>query len=175
MNTKPCPMIRVLSRNILRFLILVAVQILILNNIQLSGYINPYFYVLFILLMPFETPGWMVTLMGFLLGLTIDLFVSTPGIHAAATAFMGYLRLYILRYMAPRDGYEPGTFPRIYYYGFNWFFRYVIILVLAHHLVLFFIEAFRFTAPAHILLRTLFSTILTATLIMMSQYLVFRK
>lgn len=168
-------MISVLSRNIIRFLILVAIQILILNNIQLSGYINPYFYVLFILLMPFETPGWMVTIIGFLLGLTIDLFANTPGMHASATAFMGYLRLFVLRYMAPRDGYEPGTYPRIYYYGLNWFFKYVLFLTLTHHLVLFFIEAFRFTAVGHILMRTLISTIFSVLLIIISQYLVFRK
>ncbi len=168
-------MIRLLSRNIIRFIIVVAIQILVLNNIQLGGYINPYFYVIFILLMPFETPGWMVTIIGFLLGLTIDLFVNTPGVHAAATAFMGYTRLFVLRYMAPRDGYEPGTFPRVFYYGFNWFLRYVLILTFAHHIFLFFVEAFHFSAAAHILLRILLSTIFSASLIMISQYLFFRK
>jgi len=168
-------MIRLLSRNIVRFIVVVAIQILILNNIQLGGYINPYFYVLFILLMPFETPGWMVTIIGFLLGLSIDLFVNTPGVHASATAFMGYTRLFILRYMAPRDGYEPGSFPRIYYYGFNWFLRYVLILTLIHHTFLFFVEAFHFSAASHILLRIFLSTIFSVSLIMISQYLIFRK
>lgn len=168
-------MIRVLSRNIIRFVLLVLIQILVLNNIQLSGYINPYFYVLFILLMPFETPGWMVTLIGFFLGLSIDLFANTPGMHAAATAFMGYLRLFVLRYMEPRDGYEPGTFPRIFYYGFNWFLKYALILTLAHHLVLFFVEAFHFTAAGQILLRVILSTLFSVSLIIISQYLVFRK
>ncbi|WP_462280475.1 rod shape-determining protein MreD [Salinivirga cyanobacteriivorans] len=168
-------MIRVFSRNIVRFLLLVLIQVLVLNNIQLSGYINPYFYVLFILLMPFETPGWVVTLMGFFLGLTIDLFANTPGMHAAATAFMGYLRLFVLRYMEPRDGYEPGSFPRVYYYGFNWFLRYTLFLTFAHHLALFFIEAFHFTAAGHVLLRVVLSTFFSVLLIMISQYLVFRK
>ncbi|HKK58093.1 MAG TPA: rod shape-determining protein MreD [Salinivirga sp.] len=168
-------MIRVFSRNIVRFLLLVLIQVLVLNNIQLSGYINPYFYVLFVLLMPFETPGWVVILMGFLLGLTIDLFANTPGMHAAATAFMGYLRLFVLRYMEPRDGYEPGSFPRVYYYGFNWFLRYTLFLTFIHHLALFFIEAFHFTAAGHVLLRVVLSTFFSVLLIMISQYLVFRK
>ncbi|PLX24080.1 MAG: rod shape-determining protein MreD [Salinivirgaceae bacterium] len=168
-------MIRLLSRNIIRFLVLVLIQVLVLNNIQLSGYINPYFYILFILLLPFEIPGWAVTLFGFLIGMTIDLFANTPGMHAVATTFMGYLRLFILRYMSPRDGYEPGTFPRVFYYGFNWFFRYALILTLAHHFVLFIVESFNFASFGHILLRVILSTIFTLTLIMISQYLIFRK
>jgi rod shape-determining protein MreD len=168
-------MIRLLSRNIIRFIILVLIQVLVLNNIQLSGYVNPYFYVLFILLMPFETPGWAVTLFGFSIGMTIDLFANTPGIHAVATTFMGYLRLFVLRYMAPRDSYEPGTFPRVFYYGFNWFFRYALILTFAHHFVLFIVESFHFAAFGHILLRVFLSTIFSLTLIMISQYLIFRK
>jgi rod shape-determining protein MreD len=166
-------MIRLLSRNIIRFLILVFIQVLVLNNIQLSGYINPYFYILFILLMPFETPGWAVTLLGFSIGMTIDLFANTPGVHAIATTFMGYLRLFVLRYMSPRDGYEPGTFPRVSYYGFNWFFRYALILTLSHHFILFIVESFQFAAFGHIMLRVLLSSIFTLVLIMISQYLIF--
>lgn len=168
-------MVRLLSRNIVRFLFLVIIQVLVLNNIQLNGYINPYFYVLFILLMPFETPGWAVTLFGFSIGMAIDLFANTPGMHAIATTFMGYMRLFILRYMSPRDGYEPGTFPRIFYYGFNWFFRYALILILLHHFVLFIVESFHFAAFGHILLRIFLSSFLTLTLVIMSQYLIFRK
>jgi rod shape-determining protein MreD len=168
-------MIRLLSRNIIRFIVVIALQVLVLNNIQLGGYINPYFYVIFVLLLPFETPGWMVTLTGFAMGLTIDLFVNTPGVHASATAFMGFGRLYILRYMAPRDGYEPGTFPRVFYYGLNWFLSYALILTFVHHLALFFVEAFHFSGTLHILLRVFLSTLFSTSLIIISQYLVFRK
>ena len=48
----------VFVRNIIRFVFLVLLQVLILNNIQFSGYINPYFYIYFILLLPFDTPRW---------------------------------------------------------------------------------------------------------------------
>ncbi|MFO7863424.1 MAG: rod shape-determining protein MreD [Salinivirgaceae bacterium] len=168
-------MIRLLTRNIVRFLILVALQVLVLNNIQLSGYINPYFYILFILLMPFETPPWVGTVVGFLLGLSIDMFANTPGLHAASTAFMGFVRPYFLRYISPRDGYEPGSFPRVFYYGFNWFLKYSFLLVFIHHSALFFLEAFSFAAFGHVIMRIIFSTLFSVSLIMMSQYLVFRK
>jgi len=168
-------MIRLVSRNITRFLILVVLQVLVFNNIQLSGFVNPYFYILFIILLPFETPMWVGTFVGFLLGLTLDIFANTPGLHAAATAFIGFLRPYVLRFMAPRDGYETGTFPRIFYYGFSWFFRYAAVLTVAHHVVLFFLEAFSFHSLLYVLLRIVLSAVFTVSLIVLSQYLVFRK
>ncbi len=168
-------MIKLLGRNITRFIVLVLVQVLILNNIQISGYIVPYFYVLFILLLPFETPNWLLLTMGFVLGITIDLFSHTPGMHAAATVFMAFLRPWVLQMSAPRDGYETGTFPRVYYLGFQWFLRYTVILVLAHHLMLFYIEVFRFSEFFSTLLRVLLSSMFTVILIMLSQYFIYRK
>ena len=72
-------MIKVIPRNIFRIVILVFFQVYILNNIQFSGAVNPYFYVLFVLLLPFETPGWILLSLAFILGLTIDIFSNTPG------------------------------------------------------------------------------------------------
>ena len=113
-------MIKVLPRNILRFIVLVLLQVWVLNNIQFSGFVNPYMYVLFILLMPFETPGWLLLIMAFTLGFTVDLFEHTPGLHSTASVFMAFLRPTVLKILSPRDDYEPNTFPRVYYYGFNW-------------------------------------------------------
>ena len=168
-------MIKLLGRNIVRFAILIALQLGVLNNIELGGYIIPYFYILFILLLPFETPGWLLLLSGFALGLSVDMFTNTIGMHTAATVFMAFLRLYILQVIAPRDGYETGTFPRIYYYGFEWFLKYTLILVFAHHFILFYIEVFRFSEFFSTLLRVLMSSLLSVILIILSQYFIYRK
>jgi rod shape-determining protein MreD len=168
-------MINVLPRNIIRFFLLVLVQVFIFNNIELSGYLNPYVYVLFILLLPFETPAWLTLLSGFLLGLSIDIFSETLGMHTAATVFMAFMRPFVLSYFAPRDGYESGSFPRIFYYGLPWFIKYATILVLAHHLVLFYLEMFSFRDFFTTFLRVLLSTIFSSFLIVISQYFIFRK
>ncbi len=168
-------MIKLLGRNIIRFVVLILVQILVLDNIQISGHIVPYCYILFIFLMPFETPNWLLLLTAFALGLSVDLFNQTPGMHAAATVFMAFLRPYVLRMSAPRDGYETGSFPRLYYFGFQWFLRYTVILVLAHHFVLFYTEVFRFTEFFSTLLRVLLSSLFSVILIMLSQYFIYRK
>jgi len=71
--------------NSIRFIGLVLLQVLILNHIRIGGYINPYVYGLYILLLPFSTPKWLVLFAGFSIGLSVDIFMSTAGLHAGAT------------------------------------------------------------------------------------------
>ena len=72
-------MIGSLSANIIRFVVLVLIQVVVLNNVQLSGYINPFLYVLFIVLLPLEVPRWLSLLLAFVLGLAVDIFTDTVG------------------------------------------------------------------------------------------------
>lgn len=168
-------MIDRLPRNIFRFLALLLVQVLIFNNIEIGGYINPYIYILFIILLPFETPAWITLSLAFLMGLLVDIFSETLGMHTSATVFMAFLRPYILSYFAPRDGYESGSYPRVFYYGLPWFIKYATLMVFAHHLFLFYVEMFKFQDFFVTLLRVILSTLFSSILIIISQYFVFRK
>ena len=163
-------MIKVLPRYIISFILLLVLQVLVLNNIQLSGFINPYLYVLFILILPFETPRWFLLLLAFSLGMVVDLFSHTPGMHTSATVFMAFLRPYVLEFISPRDGYETETYPILRYYGLSWFLKYTAILVLAHHLFLFYVEVFRFSDFFLTLGRALASSVFTIILALISQY-----
>lgn len=162
-------------RNIIRFIVVVLFQVLVMDNVMINGYMVPYVYILFILLMPFETPHWIVLLAGFILGIGIDMFEHTLGMHTASTVLIAFARPYILELLAPRDGYEPDTFPRIHYYGFIWFLKYTLFIVFLHHLALFYLELFRLQEFLSTLLRVILSTILSASTIVLSQYFVFRK
>jgi rod shape-determining protein MreD len=168
-------MINLLARNVGRFIVLVLFQVLVLNNIQFSGYVNPFMYVLFILLLPFETPLWLLLTSGFLLGLSVDIFSNTLGLHASASVFMAFMRPYVLRVISPRDGYETGTYPRVFYYGLTWFLNYAIILVVMHHLFLFYFEVFRFSEFFRTLLRVILSSSFSIMIIVLSQYIIYRK
>ena len=66
------------------FIALVLTQVLVLNHIQFSGFVNPYIYVLFVLLLPMGSPRYVVLLLAFFIGLTIDVFSNSPGIHSFA-------------------------------------------------------------------------------------------
>ncbi len=168
-------MLKIYLRNIFRFLIVVLVQILVFENIQIGGSYSPYVYIIFIILLPFETSGWVLLVASFLLGLSVDLLLLTPGYHASAATFMAAMRPIVLRTLAPRDGYEPGTFPRVFYYGLIWFSKYVLILVLAHHFFLFFMEVFRLSFFLLILTKTIINTLISSIIIILSQYFVFKK
>lgn len=165
----------IIIRNIIRFLVVVLFQVLVMDNVMINGYLIPYIYLLFILLMPFETPRWAQLVLGFILGMSIDLFLNTPGMHTAATVLVAFVRPYLLNLLAPRDGYDPDSFPRIHYYGFLWFLKYTLIIVVLHHLVLFYLEVFQLKDFLSTLLRVILSSILSTSTIILSQYFVFRK
>jgi len=165
----------IIARNIFRFVVLILFQVLVMDNVMINGYMIPYIYILFILLMPFETPRWIQLISGFLLGLVMDLFSGTLGMHTAATVLAAFVRPYLLDLLASRDGYEPETFPRIHYYGFLWFLKYAALIVVIHHLALFYLEVFQLKHFFSTLLRVILSSILSTSTIVLSQYFVFRK
>src|SRR5699024_10263302 len=81
-----------------RFVLLILIQVFLLNNINLMGYINPYLYVLFIILYPVTGNKTTLIILSFLLGLSIDIFENSGGVHAAASVCIAYIRSGILRY-----------------------------------------------------------------------------
>ncbi len=159
----------------LAFIILVAAQVFVFDNVQFSGFINPYVYILFILMLPFDISGWLLLFLSFGTGLTIDLFSHTPGIHAAATVFMGFARPGIIRLVGRKEDLEPGQYPNIKDFGPLWFFTYAIILVFLHHLFLFYVEIFRFSEFFVTMLKVIVNTAISTLLIMMLQFLFYSR
>lgn len=157
------------------FLIIIFFQVFVINNINISGYLNPYIYILFILLLPFNIPGYLLLFLSFLTGIIIDSCLYTYGLHTSVTLFIGFLRPFILKIIAPREGYNTGTYPRIFYYGNGWFFKYTLITVLIHHFLLFYIESFSLQNFLNTFLRALISSISSTIIIFLSQFFIFRK
>ena len=165
-------LVRQIISNILRFIFLVLLQVVILDKIYLGGYINPYLYVWFILALPFAIPGWLLLILAFLLGVSIDSFNNSYGIHTSATLLMAFIRPFIIRAMASGDDTPaPGTRPSIRVKGFKWYLYYSIILVSIHHFTLFYIEIFRFSEFFSTFFRALLSIAFTMLLIVISEYL----
>lgn len=134
----------VVLQNIIRFILLVLLQVLVLNNIQFLGYINPYLYILIILALPVQMPRWVTLLLAFALGLIIDTFSNTLGMHAFATVLVAFLRNGIIKlFTSIEEGNNPT--PSFYTFGVSAYVKYVVVLVLIHHTTLFILEAFSFT------------------------------
>lgn len=155
------------------FLLVILAQVLIFNQIDFSGFLNPYFYVLFILLLPLSVPRYLVLFLSFALGFIIDVFVNTPGIHAGATVLMGFVRAPVIDRLLLNT--DIGDYPGLHQTGFRWFLAYSSSLILVHHTFLFLIEVFSFNHLHITLLRVLVSTFFTLFFVILSQYLVYRK
>lgn len=148
-------------------------QVLIIQNINLTGYVILLPYILVIIILPFETNKLIVLFTAFLLGVCVDYFYDSSGLHAAACTVMGFSRHYVLKYIAPRDGYDIGVKPTIEDMGLEWFLRYAGTLVLLHHFFLFYLEIFRFSEFFQTFLRVLLSSVGTLGLIILIQFLFF--
>lgn len=167
-------MINNIIKNSVRFIVLVLLQVLIVQNIRLGSYIILFPYILFILLLPFETPKLGVLLCAFLIGLTIDMFYDTAGMHAAACTLIGFSRYYVLKLLSPREGYEPGLTPNIDSMGSVWFITYALLIIFIHHLFFFYLEIFRFNEFFRTLLRVFLSTIGTFCFVYVVQFLFYK-
>jgi len=168
-------MIKDFGKYVIMFFVLVLVQVLILNNIQFSGLVNPYVYILFILLLPFTIPGYFLLGLSFILGISIDIFNNTPGIHAGATVLLGFIRPAIAQLVSSRELIEKGTSPNMTQLGSANFIKYTVISVLIHHLFLFFAEAFSFGDFFETLLRWILSSVFSIIIILGSQFIVFKN
>lgn len=155
------------------FIGLILIQALVLNHIQFSGFVNPYIYILFILLLPTNTPRYALLLLGFLIGLTVDIFSNSLGVHAFATVFVAYWRPLIIGLISNREE-DISNYPGLAQNKWRWFLAYVSIMVVLHHVVLFYVEVFTFTNFLVTLSRSLLSSIFSIFIIVLSQFIVFR-
>jgi rod shape-determining protein MreD len=167
-------MIKILI-NLLRFIVLVALQVFLLKNMVIYGLNVPYLYILFIILLPFETPNWLLFTLSFLLGISIDLFSDTLGLHATACIIMAFFRTVIIRVTVQEDSFDNEPEPTLGIMGFRWFFFYALILTLIHHFFLLNFEVFSFSEIPSTLSRVFISSLFTLILIFITELIFFRK
>lgn len=150
------------SINSIRFVALVLVQVLIFNHVNFYGYINPYIYILFVAFFPVKNNRVNLILFSFLLGLTIDLFQDSGGIHAASTVFIAYARPTILKFSFG-SVYEHHTV-KFNTIELGSILTYISALTVLHHIILFSLEIFSISKIILVLQKTLFSSIFTILL-----------
>ena len=162
-------------KHIYRFLILVLTQVLILNNVFFLGYINPYIYILFIMLLPFNTAKWLLLILSFGLGICVDAFQNSIGIHTFSCVLIAYFRTNILNVLLPQLKSKKQTNLEfsLQEFGFQRAFIYTGSMVLIHHFTLFSLESFR-PELISIFLRTVSSSIVSVLLLIIIQYFMFK-
>lgn len=162
-------------QNAVRFVFLLMVQVIILRRLSLDfpgfPYLNVLIYPLFILLLPLRTPRWAQFLLAFSLGMCVDLFYDSPGIHTSALVFTTYARHYVLRLLEPRGGYNITYSPTKQRMGLPWFLRYCSFMLGLHCFFYFSVEAFTFFYIFDILLKTLLGFIFTMILVLILTFI----
>lgn len=152
-------------QNIVRFCVLILVQVFVLNNIRFLGYINPYIYILFIFALPVRFPKGFSLILAFILGLIIDSFTNTLGIHTFATVLIAFLRNPVIKLFASvEEGVNPT--PSFLSFGAGPYMKYVITLVFIHHTAFFFLEIFSSIGIWQTLIRIILNTIVTSIIIL---------
>jgi rod shape-determining protein MreD len=155
--------------NIFRFIMLLAIQVVIFNNMNFLGYISPFPYILYIILYPVNSNKSGLIISSFLLGLTMDMFCNSGGIHATACVILAYYRPYIFKFSFGLS-YEYQTI-KLNESLTPERFSFILVSVLLH-IILFILEAFQFKFIWDILLRTLFSSIFTIIISIIIIYLI---
>jgi len=169
-------MIDKLPRYIILFVLLLVAQILVFNHIYVSGYLSVYPYILFLLLLPSDINRSLLLVLAFVLGISVDLFSDSMGIHAAACVPVAYMRSLILRTSTSLESKNDSFEPNVHYFG-GWR-RYVLyagVLILVHHSILLFLEAFSFNHFFSTLLKIMGSSILSFIFIVLIQYIFFKR
>lgn len=156
-----------LSKNILRFVGLILLQVWVLNNVRIGSYVNPFVYPLFIMLLPAGISGWALLLLAFFTGSVFDLFMSTSGLHAAATVFAAFVRPTLLSMAAGTAEPDMRLTPSIHSLGMRSWTGYMFSILLFHHTLLFLLESFSFAEFGYTLLRILLSVWFSGLIILM--------
>lgn len=149
---------------ILLFVFLVLLQVVVLNEITFLGYAVPFLYIYFIIKLPFSLNRNLVILLGFILGLTIDIFCNTLGINAAATTLAAFFCRPIQSLFFNLDDFKEQTVPKLSFMGAS-FMKYAISITLLHNIALISIESFSYFNIEVILLRIFLSTAITSIII----------
>lgn len=156
------------------FLLIVLLQGLVVNNIEIDELINPMVYPIMILLLPFETSVFASMMVALFLGLSIDAFSNTFGLHTSASLLIGYFRPAILNSIKPRDGYDNTLLPTIQDMGILWFMAYSAIVLFVHHLWFFTFEILRFDLILLLLGKTFLSLFFSLMLIVLFLYIFYK-
>lgn len=162
-------------RTFLAGLVLLLLQALVLKDVVLFEDGFCFAYMLVLLLIPIETSRTLQLAIGFFIGLIMDSFYLTFGVHAAACTMLMFLRPFWLSVMTPSGGYDTGIKINIRNQGFQWFISYTLPLIWVHALMLFIVEIASWSLLWQILVRSFYSAIFTLVIILIIQYLFYKK
>ena len=161
----------IVTKNILRFVSLLFLQVLVIDHIQISSMVTPFIYILAIIMLPFNTPRWLLLFSAFILGFFVDIFSGTMGLNMSAILIAAFIRPYVLNLISFGRDYEDEEVPNLRNLGVDRFVAYISIMIVVHHSAIFLLEVFRLNELGTTFLRIIYSSLATFVLVFLWQLL----
>lgn len=153
-------------------IILVLAQVIVFNHVSLFGVAVPFVFIYVICSLPLTvSQNWVLTI-GFLLGLTVDIFSDTQGLNALGCTIIASIRHGVLRLYFPREEDMTNPKPSIRTLGIGVYIRYVLSVSLIYSTVVLLADSFTFFDPVRLLIGIASSTVLTTALLIALDYLI---
>ena len=165
----------IILKHSLRFVFFLLIQVLILNQIEIGFGIQLMIYPLFILHLPVDIGVISLLFVSFCLGLLIDAFSNTYGLHASSALVFAFLRPIIFKLFDSRDGYDVLLETNIFNLGAVWFLKTFGVLIIIHHFWFFLLEMFKFNEFGYVLQKTILSAPISFALCILLQYFFVKK
>lgn len=161
------------SKQIGRFFLVMLLQVLLFDQLQLLGVCHPYIYILCLLMMPITLPHSADMIIGAVVGLIMDIFCNSLGVHTASCIFIMFIRPYLIGAIVnDKDRLNEQITLRTL--GMEPLLKYVVILVLAHHLMVFLLAAWSWSHIGFVAVETIVSSLITISIIIGYNALIYR-
>lgn len=152
------------TKQFIRYIIVMLLQVLLFDQLQLWGACHPYIYVLCLLMLPITIPHIPSMLIGAAAGVVMDIFCNSLGVHMAACILLMYIRPYLIGFIV-NDKDRLNEQISLHAIGMEALLKYTVIMVLIHHLTVFSLAAWSWSHMGFVLLETIVSSTITILLV----------
>ncbi len=152
------------TKQIGRYILVMALQVLLFDQLQLLGACHPYIYVLCLLMMPITLPHSVDMILGAIAGIIMDIFCNSLGVHTAACILVMFIRPYLIgAIVSDKDRLNEQI--NLHTIGMEALVKYIVIMVLIHHLTIFLLAAWSWHHIGFVVLETIVSSTVTILII----------
>ncbi len=161
-------------KHTITFIILYLIQLLLLNKITLFGFVTPMIYIMFIMCLPFNSPKWLLVLLGFTSGLIMDCFTGALGFHALSMLVIAFLRPAIIHIIPYNGKKEEHLQPIFHDMKGLWYLQYAFCITFIHHFIYYMVDSMSMAHFGHTLWVILVNTLFTIICIYIAQMLFYK-
>ena len=153
-----------------RLLLIFALQVLLFDHLHIGSWGLVMMYILFLINLPARIPRWAEMIIGFMVGMMMDVWHASLGIHIAACVALTFVRPLLLNNTVQdveriKDNLSSQNIGRAEY------IKCAVILTVLHHFIVFSLETWNIQFWWMVLLQTLISSVMTLVIILGFEYL----